>query len=511
MKIRALDKLLETIPKPKGAIPNFGLPKWKVMPLESKIPMVPGPEGAYNFTRRKVGKALWISARHAEFNLSDPYCYEMKLTYDSLHDKHLVPYFSKPNIVRHLINAGLVTKDLDAKCSLRDYNMYRKYLRRLHCDRMKMELNKRTKWSIEDRAIQYAQEQAEKEVRRLKEREKMTELRTAVIKEREMAEKLRRKQQKQRQKEMEERLQTLIAKKREAQYLQQLKTRERAEIMQQKQKAAADIKRQRLIQTLLEWSKKERRRKRIREMRLIQEREEKRKMVEQKWEERQEFQKREIEKEQFLLQCIEDQRKEFIKEYNEKIDRETERMRKLYENMKMYIQCYLTRNLPGRKERICCKRYLKSDENIPLSMRKAMKSERTTPEEPDKDKPKKGRGRGKDMTRYGVQRKDITIKKPLKRGKSKKESKLPPKVKRKKTSPPVAKKGGKKKGKRKKRRKPEEEEKEDIESETKSELESQPESASTTKTKESEVSSDSTFKDRCRCQAIRDARKPLYR
>lgn len=48
-----------------------------------------------------------------------------------------------------------------------------------------------------------------------------------------------------------------------------------------------------------------------------------------RWEERLEFQKKQIEKEQFLLQCIEDQRKEFIDVYKEKIDRETKRMRSM--------------------------------------------------------------------------------------------------------------------------------------------------------------------------------------
>ncbi|KOC64841.1 Fibrous sheath-interacting protein 2 [Habropoda laboriosa] len=520
MQIRAFDKLFEAIPKPKGAIPNFGLPKWKVMPLESKIPMVPGPEGAYNFTRRKVGRKLWISAPHAEFNLSDPYGYEIKWTYDSLHDKHLVPYFSKPNIVRQLIKAGLITKDLDAKCSLRDYNMYRKYLRRLHCDRIKNELNKRTKLSIEERAIQYAQEQAEKEMRRLKERDRMMDLRSAIIREHTIAEKLKVKQQKQRQKEMEERLQTLLAKKREAQHLQQVKSRERAEMIQQKQKAAADIKRQKLIQTLLEWSKKERRRKRIGEIRLMQEQEEKRKLVEQKWEERQEFQKKQIEKEQFLLQCLENQREDFITVYNEKVNKETERMKKLFNDMKMYIQCYLARNLPGHKEQICCRKYLKSDENIPLSIKTAMKDDKTSdvsklyasssPEKLDKDRLKKERSKKKGMSRYDVQKKDITGSKiPLKWEKGKKRAKMQPKVKRKKMGTHKAGRGGKKKRKRKKRRKAKEEEA-DIESERKSELETQPESASTSKTGVSEASSDSAFRDRCTCQAIRDAKKSVF-
>ncbi|XP_043255370.1 fibrous sheath-interacting protein 2 [Colletes gigas] len=333
------------------------------MPLESKIPMVPGPEGAYNFTRRKVGKELWIPAKDAEFNLSDPYSYEMELTYDSLHDRHLVPYFSRPNNIKHLIKAGLVTRSLDAKCSLRDYNMYRKYLRRLHCDSIKKELNRRSKWSTEERAIQYAQEQAEKEVKRLTEREKLMKLRTAIIRSQKIAEKLKLQRQKEKQEKIEERLHALLLRKQEAQNLQRVESKKRAEQIQQKQKAAADRERHKIIQTLLEWRRKEQIRKRTRDTRLAHEREEKRKMVEQKWEERQEFQRGQIEKEQFLLQCIEDRRKDFIEAYNNKVNREAKRMEKLLQDVKMFLRCYLARRYAGR-ERICCKKDFDDDDDM---------------------------------------------------------------------------------------------------------------------------------------------------
>lgn len=160
----ALDKVIESIPKPKGAIPNFGLPKWKIMPLESKIPMVPGPEGAYNFTRRKIGKRLWTSSSHAEFNLNDPYCHEIKFTYDALHDEHLVPFFSKAHNIQHLLKTGLITSNLEGKCSLKDYNIYRKYLRNLHTDSIRRELRKRTLLAHEKRVLEYAEEQAQNEI-----------------------------------------------------------------------------------------------------------------------------------------------------------------------------------------------------------------------------------------------------------------------------------------------------------------------------------------------------------
>ncbi|KZC06591.1 Fibrous sheath-interacting protein 2 [Dufourea novaeangliae] len=323
------------------------------MPLESKIPMVPGPEGAYNFTRRKLGKELWIPAPDGDFNLNDPYCYEMELTYDSLHDKHLVPYFSRPNNIRHLLKAGLITKSLDAKCSLRDYNMYRKYLRKIHSDGIKKELNRSSKWSTEEAAIMYAEEQAQNEVRRLKRRERLMKIRGASIRKRKQAEKLKARQQKEKERKTEERLQALMLKKQEDINLQRLKRSERADLLRQKQKAAADRERKKLIDVLIEWTKKERIRTKTRNTRMNQEREERRMKVERKWEERQEFQKKQMEKEQFLLQCIENQRERFIGEYNYKVEKETKRMQKLLSDVKMFMKCYFARH-QGGAERICC-------------------------------------------------------------------------------------------------------------------------------------------------------------
>lgn len=118
---------------------------------------------------------------------------------------------------------------------------------------------------------------------RLKERERLMEIRKSAIKEHKLAEKLKLQKQKENQKKIEERLQALIVRKQEAQHLRYIKSKERAEMIQQKQKAAADIRRQRIIQTLLEWSKKERIRKRMMEMRLADEREQRRKNVEEKY------------------------------------------------------------------------------------------------------------------------------------------------------------------------------------------------------------------------------------
>lgn len=138
-----------------------------MMPLEHKIPMIPAPKGAYSFTRRKVGRKLWATAKpKLEFDLSDPYCHETKFSYESLHDEHLLEFFSRPINLKCLLKADLITDGMDVKCSLRDYNEYRKYLRNVHANRIKRELRRRNYLFIEKRALRFAEEQARKEVER---------------------------------------------------------------------------------------------------------------------------------------------------------------------------------------------------------------------------------------------------------------------------------------------------------------------------------------------------------
>ncbi|XP_029170434.1 fibrous sheath-interacting protein 2 [Nylanderia fulva] len=138
-----------------------------MMPLEHKIPMIPGLKDAYNFTRRKVGSSLWeIDGPKMKFDLSDPYCHESGFSYELLHDKHLRDFFSRPANLKCLLKAGLITNDMDVKCSLRDYNTYRKYLKKVHTDRVRRELKRRNRLFVERRALRFAEDQARKEVKR---------------------------------------------------------------------------------------------------------------------------------------------------------------------------------------------------------------------------------------------------------------------------------------------------------------------------------------------------------
>ena len=126
--------------------------------MESKIPMISGPKNVYNFTRQKLGKKLWIGSSDAEFNISDPCNYEMQFQYEAFHDEHLRNFFKRPVNNQRMIKLGFVTKEMDAKCSVRDYNMYRKYLKKLHDDSVIKELKRQAELNLEEKVIKFAED-----------------------------------------------------------------------------------------------------------------------------------------------------------------------------------------------------------------------------------------------------------------------------------------------------------------------------------------------------------------
>ncbi|XP_029676129.1 fibrous sheath-interacting protein 2 [Formica exsecta] len=343
---------------------EFGLPKWKMMPLEHKIPMIPGPKDAYNFTRCKVGKNLWeIDGPRMEFDLNDPYCHESGFFYEPLHDKHLHDFFSRPANLKCLLKAGLITADMDVKCSLRDYNTYRKYLRKVYTDRIRRELKKRNRLFIERRALCFAEDQARKEAKRLKEREKLAKDRQRRVQQRLLQKELRIQKQRERARKTEQRLQLLKFIKQEEQRLLNIKRKKRAEQTRQKCKIAAEIARRKVIDVLVDWKKKDKGREKAKNMRLIDIKQQKQKIIEERWKKRQYFQEKDIAKQKTLLQCIDIRRQKFIQNYNDTINKETARMQRLLDNAKLFTNCYIQRYSPDGRERICCKKYFESNKD----------------------------------------------------------------------------------------------------------------------------------------------------
>lgn len=54
------------------------------------------------------------------------------MEYEPIHDKHLRQYFYSPGNKKFLDGMGLLTKDDEVKCDLKDYNAYRKYVYKVH-------------------------------------------------------------------------------------------------------------------------------------------------------------------------------------------------------------------------------------------------------------------------------------------------------------------------------------------------------------------------------------------
>ncbi|XP_066586436.1 golgin subfamily A member 6-like protein 1 [Prorops nasuta] len=332
------------------------------MPLESKIPFVRGPEGSYNFSRQKLGKKLWIASREGDFNLGDPNCYDFKIEYDPLHDENLRVFFSKPENIQPLIKGGLITEKLDAKCSLKEYNNYRKLLRNVHCDSVRKRLKEQFGVLDEERALKYTDEQAQKEVERIKKREKFEKLFEKKIRE----EKLKLEEKIKNDAEKEEKIKQRLKNLQESKALELAKRKEKrfllAKHIKEKLQAAERQKRQMIIKTFVNWRKKEERRLRMNKLRAQEADESKRAAIAQKWKNRVEFQKKQIEKEKFLLNCIDKRKKKFLDAYNKKVQNERKKMKELLRQSKKALKCYYARQLLKNKDTICCTKFIEKDE-----------------------------------------------------------------------------------------------------------------------------------------------------
>ncbi|XP_060070787.1 uncharacterized protein LOC132550712 [Ylistrum balloti] len=108
-----------------------GLPSWTTLPLDAKFPMVPNPKGSMVFCSTNLCQTKHKSSRHYDFDLSDPYCHVFSNDYHPLHDRHLRNHFNQPQMRRHLLKNDFLTDDNKVVCTLKEFNRYRQYLRRV--------------------------------------------------------------------------------------------------------------------------------------------------------------------------------------------------------------------------------------------------------------------------------------------------------------------------------------------------------------------------------------------
>ncbi|XP_014473214.1 PREDICTED: fibrous sheath-interacting protein 2 [Dinoponera quadriceps] len=315
---RSIEVLAEGVAKPKGAVPKFGLPKWKTMSLQHKIPVIPNvPKDSYNFTRCKLGKKLWAVRPKAEFDLSDPYCYQTNFAYEPLHDKHLFGFFSKPANIKYLLEADCITEDMYVKCTLRDYNAYREYLRKIHVSSVGKELRRRNRLFVEQRTLCRTDDQARKEAKRLK-KEKLTDVGELFAQQRKLKLKMRR----ERERKVAQRLKVLQLIRQEKWRLINIKREEQYEKIQQK----CNFVRSKMIKVSMERKKKEKVRARARGKRFVDIERQKQQDAEERWKRKHDFQEGDIAEQKMLLQCLNTRRQLFITDYNNKINEERARM-----------------------------------------------------------------------------------------------------------------------------------------------------------------------------------------
>lgn len=100
------------------------------LPLEVKLPVIPGSNNLYYTT--KLNKTLFQPSYG--FNLTDPYCRLLDNQYNSLHDPHLRAYHSREDIRRRLKKGGYITRNNEVICNLTEFNKYRQYLTSLKLD-----------------------------------------------------------------------------------------------------------------------------------------------------------------------------------------------------------------------------------------------------------------------------------------------------------------------------------------------------------------------------------------
>ncbi|KAJ8316576.1 hypothetical protein KUTeg_005875 [Tegillarca granosa] len=63
--------------------------------------------------------------------MSDPWGHVLSNEYLPLHDPHLKELFNSPRMKRHLVRKQFITRDGKVICNLKDFNQYRRYLRRI--------------------------------------------------------------------------------------------------------------------------------------------------------------------------------------------------------------------------------------------------------------------------------------------------------------------------------------------------------------------------------------------
>ena len=119
-------KLKRTCLSARSAI--SGRPNLDSVPLGAKLPMVPGNK--INLYTARLGQRLHQTS--CDFDRTYPSDVYISNEYRCLHDPHLRHYFARrPVMAKRLQGKGFTTSENKVLCSLKEYNLYRQYLKHL--------------------------------------------------------------------------------------------------------------------------------------------------------------------------------------------------------------------------------------------------------------------------------------------------------------------------------------------------------------------------------------------
>lgn len=126
-----LSRLLNEVPPPRRAVPANAPEEWHGLPLDRMMPMYEWPADTVLFSRNKIAKAIYSSAG-ADFDLYDPYCHTVSYEYEPLHDHNLRRQFKQKKTRQLLRDKGMISDTGDVICTLKQFNEYRRFLKRLY-------------------------------------------------------------------------------------------------------------------------------------------------------------------------------------------------------------------------------------------------------------------------------------------------------------------------------------------------------------------------------------------
>eukprot|EP00794_Sanderia_malayensis_P017068 gene17068-18788_t len=101
--------------------------------LDSKVPLIPALDDIMVLCTTKLGTKRFRSPQDADFDRTPN---SPNLNYNFLHDPHLKKYLSRPPVRKSLVNQGLITEDGFVKCSTKEFNEFRQWIRRLKLNSM---------------------------------------------------------------------------------------------------------------------------------------------------------------------------------------------------------------------------------------------------------------------------------------------------------------------------------------------------------------------------------------